>query len=244
MKSTMKFTRRFFATLFVASLLIGCSKDSVEGQPGPQGIQGEQGPQGPKGDQGEQGEPGSSTGQGDQGEPGEQGEQGATGPQGPKGDPGQDGQDGEDGANGEDGETGTANVIYSEWFDGDFDTDITNGFDVFEVDAPEITQEVLDTSVIFVFARSNTGAYFLLPVSFEGFLDENYWARIINAGTLQIGVEGMNGNNNIGEPFLNNLFRYIIIPGGVPSSGKSVTSQDYTKMSYEEIADLFDIPAE
>ncbi|MFD2563460.1 collagen-like triple helix repeat-containing protein [Aquimarina rubra] len=159
-----------------------------------------------------------------------EGEDGAIGPQG---------EQGEQGPQGEQGEPGTANVMYSDWIDSGFENDITDGFDAFNIDAPEITQEILDTGTILVYARSTTNTIYQVPVTFYGFLNESYFFRVINAGTLNIGVEGI-GTNNIGEPFLNDVFRYIIIPGGV-AINNSRSTEDFASMSYKEITTLFNI---
>ncbi|MGB7392941.1 MAG: hypothetical protein WA913_00970 [Pricia sp.] len=258
MKTSMNLTRRFLACLCIAGLVMACSQEDVsdgdigmQGPRGEQGVQGEPGPQGPKGDPGADG---SSTGQGAQGEQGEQGEQGDEGPkgdtgdqgpqgeqgdQGPKGDQGDQGEQGEQG---EQGATGTANVIYSDWIAAEFETDIADGFDNFSISAPEVTQEVLDTAVLLVFANSNSNTIFQLPISFHLNLRENYWFRVLNLGSINLGVEGIDGNNAIGNPFLNNEFRYVIIPGGVSASGKGEHSVNYAKLSYQEIIEMFDIP--
>lgn len=161
---------------------------------------------------------------------GDDGEDGATGPQG---------EQGPQGDQGEQGEIGTANVIYSDWIDSEFDNPVTDGFDSFSIDAPEVTQEILDSGTILVYANSNSNTIYQVPVSFHGILNENYWFRVINTGTISIGVEGI-GINNIGEPFLNNVFRYVIIPGGVSASAKSTVN--YSKMTYKEIIEHFNIP--
>ncbi len=159
-----------------------------------------------------------------------EGEDGAIGPQG---------EQGEQGSQGEQGEPGTANVIYSDWIDSEFENDITDGFDAFNIDAPEITQEILDTGTILVYARSTTNTIYQVPVTFYGILNESYFFRVINAGTLNIGVEGI-GTNNIGEPFLNDVFRYIIIPGEV-AGNNSKSVENLANMSYKELATLFNI---
>ena len=236
MKTSMKLTRRFFAFLIMASLIMSCTQDDVtEGAIGPQGPQGEQGEQGPKGDPGEDG---AAANQGIQGEQGEQGEQGPQGEQG------------EQGEQGPKGNTGTANVIYSDWIDSGFDDNITDDFDGFLIDAPKVTQEIIDTGVVLVYAKSNTNVYFTLPVTFYQGLNESYFVRINSPGSINIGVQGVEGNNVIGEPFLNNQFRYVIIPAGVPADTGGPGSLDsskaaalnYSKMSYEEIAERFNIP--
>ncbi len=64
MKTKMKFTKRFFSVLFIASLMMACSKDDgQDGATGPAGSQGEQGvagQDGADGTQGEQGETGTA----------------------------------------------------------------------------------------------------------------------------------------------------------------------------------------
>ncbi|WP_299435718.1 hypothetical protein [uncultured Aquimarina sp.] len=160
-----------------------------------------------------------------------EGEDGAIGPQG---------EQGEQGPQGDQGEPGTANVMYSDWIDSGFENDITDGFDAFNIDAPEITQEILDTGTILVYARSTTNTIYQVPVTFHGFLNENYFFRVITAGTLNIGVEGI-GINDIGEPFLNDVFRYIIIPGGA-TINNSKSLEDFKNMSYEDITAILNIP--
>lgn len=238
MKTSMNLVRRFFAFCIIASLIMSCSNDELEGPIGPQGQMGEQGLAGPEGPSGADGEalgvPGPQGGQGPEGTQGEQGPAGPQGQQGPGGAEGSEGQDGQQ------GETGTANVIYSDWIDGGFETDIADGFDAFNITAPEVTQTILDSGVILVFAKSNSNTVYPLPVTFFLTLNENYWYRVISLGIISVGVEAVENNNAIGNPFLNNQFRYVIIPGGVAASGKS--SIGFSKMTYEEVVAYFDIP--
>ena len=56
---------------------------------------------------------------------------------------------------------------------------------------------------------------------------------------LYIETTTTDGGTNLFTYF--NHYRYVIIPGGISSSGKS-TSIDYRKMSYEEIVAHFNIP--
>ena len=56
MKTKMKFYRRFFSALFIASLLMACSKDGNDGTNGAPGPQGEQGPAGADGADGQNGD--------------------------------------------------------------------------------------------------------------------------------------------------------------------------------------------
>ncbi len=170
------------------------------------------------------------------------GEDGADGAIGPAGPAGPQGIQGEAGEQGEPGEPGTANVIYSEWIPSGFDDPITDNFDQFELDVPQLTQTLQDSGVVLVYAREGIFTY-PVPVSFFGNIDENYTWRLltINTDIIAIRVNSTDGGV-IGTPFLNGEFRYILIPGGEPaSSGKSYTQADYQAMSYEEVATLFNI---
>jgi len=201
-------------TVVVLSIFI-FSCEGEDGATGPAGAQGPQGKQGLQVDQGTQGEQGS---QGDQGTQGEQGSQGDQGEQG------------------EQGETGTANVIYSEWIDSGFPLDITSSSDTFEIPAPQITEEISNSGVVLVYAQFRTFINVLgIPAVVA---NRSYYFNFI-PGTLNITVASLDGSNVGATSF--GSYRYVIIPGGVAAS-KSDATTDYTKMSYEEIVDLFNIP--
>lgn len=238
MKTDRKLRNRLLSILFIASLVFACSKDGEMGPIGPEGPQGEQGPPGPKGDPGVDG---TTANQGEQGPQGEQGEQG------PKGEQGEQGPKGEQGEQGPKGNTGTANVVYSDWIPSDFPETINNDFDQWEMFAPELTQEVHDTGVVLVFSRRGTTIY-PVPNTFFESIREHYEFRLldINDNLIAVRVFSTDGGN-IGSPFLNGDYRYVIIPGGIPSNtgpvlGSKSKRVDYTKMSYEEIAERFNIP--
>jgi len=263
MKTKMKIMRRFFSVLFIASLILACSKDGDIGPLGPQGSQGEQGPKGDKGDpgqdgtaanQGAQGEQGPTGPKGDPGEDGaaaNQGEQDEQGEQGPKGDQGEQGEQGsqgvqgpkgDQGAQGPKGDTGTANVIYSDWIDTEFPANIPSSGAGFDIDVPDLTKDILDKGTIMVYARNlvTTGwDYHALPF-ITGQNQHNF--RVEKEKVLRITVATLSGTptSQIGNPFFED-YRYVIIPGGQPATTKKAEALDYTKMSYEEIAALFDI---
>lgn len=196
MKTKMKLTKRFFGTLFIASLLMACSKDGNDGATGPQGAQGEQGPAGAQG---------------------------------------------ENGLDGADGQTGTANVIYSPWLDSGFNTPIASPVGSFSIDAPEITQEIIDSGIILVYGKDDGNVIYALPVTLHNSsTDETYYFSFEDPGILEIHVAEIN-SAFLNEIFIDNEFRYVIIPGGNPTSGKSASLVDYSKMTYEEIAAHFNI---
>lgn len=168
------------------------------------------------------------------------GEQGPVGPQGAQGEQGPQGPQGQDGADGAQGETGTANVIYSGWMVSEFDDNIIATGSGYNIDAPDLSQEIMDSGVILGFGKnipllSGTPDVFPLPFITSG---NNYYIRAEDPEILRISVESIDGNS-VGSTFFEE-YRYVLIPGGNPVSGKS--SIDYSKMSYEEIVELFNIP--
>lgn len=187
---------------------------SCEGEDGAIGPQGERGPQGEQGEPGESGEPGVNGDQGPQGNTGPQGDQG------PQGDP------------------GTANVMYSDWIQSPFPANITNVSLGFFIDDDTITEEIINSGVVLVYG-SSTNAFnqfvFALPHLSSG----NFYSfTITEVGMLGIFVESIN-NDPVGMPLFDK-YRYIIIPGSVLIN-KNQTSIDYTKLSYQEVIDLFNI---
>ncbi len=201
MKTKMKFTKRFFSVLFIASLMMACSKDD--------------------------------------------GQDGATGPAGSQGEQGVAGQDGADGAQGEQGNTGTANVVYSDWIPSEF-----NG-----MAAASTAEQLLvsfgvvefnrDTDVVLVYGRRPSNALFFdiyqLPFTLPS-QDEQYRYRLTQGSgftALRASHTNLVGGVNIFTFFSD--YRYVVIPGGISSSGK-VSSKDYSKMTYEEIVEHFNIP--
>jgi len=171
---------------------------------------------------------------------GTQGEQGSQGPQG------EQGSQGEQGDQGEQGETGTANVIYSDWIDSEFDNNIIATGSGFDIDAPDLTSDIINEGVVLVFGRNLPGLsspdIFQLPF----ITNSNFYSfRVEDAEVLRITIASIDGTS-IGTPFFED-YRYVIIPGGRPASGDgpggigTTREVDYTKMTYEEIIDLFGI---
>ena len=164
------------------------------------------------------------------------------------GEDGVDGQNGEQGPQGEQGETGTANVIYSDWFSSLFPDDIASTNYSFSVIAPDITDEIVENGLVIGYGRftSPTSADIRvveqLPFSF---FERNQFYSLsfstppaTNSERAFISLRSMDGSP-IGEPFFEE-YRYVIIPGGIPASGKS--SVNYNIMGYKEICTYFDIP--
>jgi hypothetical protein len=61
-------------------------------------------------------------------------------------------------------------------------------------------------------------------------------------GFIALYVEALNtvGGTNLFTYF--DDYRYVIVPGGVSTSGKSASATDFTKMSYDELIAYFNIP--
>ena len=167
----------------------------------------------------------------------EDGEDGAIGPQGPQGEQGASGPQGEQG---EQGETGSANVIFSDWIATTLPDPIASNTAIFNMAAPELSAEIRDSGVILVYGRAFTTDVYGLPATFNsvGFNETHYY-RIDTIGEISIRINSIDGAD-IGARLFND-YRYILIPGGIPASGKS-TPLDYAKMTYEEIVELFNIP--
>ncbi|MEM9077828.1 MAG: hypothetical protein AAGC43_12345 [Bacteroidota bacterium] len=177
----------------------------------------------------------------------EDGETGPAGPQGPQG------EQGAQGPQGEQGEPGTANVIYSGWIDSEFDNNIISISASFSIDAPLMTDEIINEGVILVFGRSNPAPVtndtdvYQLPIVFGAALQQSHYFRAEEAGQLDIVVVANEEGEPVGTPFFGE-YRYVLIPGGTPTGGSDPgdlttksDSLDYSKMSYEEISELFNI---
>ncbi len=179
---------------------------------------------------------------GEDGAIGPQGSQGEQGLQGTTGASGETGTDGEDGAQGIQGEPGTANVVYSDWITLDFGETPINETSVSQnIDVPDLTQEIKDNGVVLVYSRRILGGsyhYFTLPyhrysTNFQYF-SHKFFAHV---NRINISITSIDGNPIFAAYFTE--FRYVILPGGIPVSGKRAI--DYSKMSYEKITAHFEI---
>jgi len=158
----------------------------------------------------------------------EDGQDGAIGPQGVQGDPGQDGADGTDGVD------GNANVLYSDWFtvtqsdwSGIGGTKIT-----FTQSTSDLTEEITDTGVVLVYHRFNNQTR-QLPYTYS----PNGLHLVYKFVPGSFTIEGFHLDASAISAISPLDFRYIIIPGGVPTAGKG--ARDFTKMTYEEVMDHF-----
>ena len=189
---------------------------------------------------------------------GDDGVDGATGPQGAQGTAGtdgvdgtdgtngEDGTDGEEGTDGEDGAVGTANVIYSDWIDNGFPFPINAPSSSFDIEAPNLQQEIIDNGVVMVFGRTPSGAFvYQLPIVFGASVQISYYFRV-ELETVSIRAANMREGEDLVSLISFAEYRYVIIPGGREAGGGGgITSKakiDYTTLTYAEIAAHFNIP--
>jgi hypothetical protein len=180
-------------------------------------CEGPTGPEGPIGMQGEQGE---------QGPEGEQGEQGEQGPEG------------------EQGEPGTANVIYSDWMQlGDVSTEadttlVFRNYAMYNISAPDLSQEILDQGTIMVYYRLS-GLTLPLPLTLAGLSGSD--ASVSITFTIfepeQITILSQQLDNTTFTLNLSTEFRYVLIPGEEPAESLMELLYDYDRM-----IDRFDLP--
>jgi hypothetical protein len=189
---------------------------------------------------------------GDDGEDGAMGLQGIQGDQGNQGDQGDQGNQGDQGDTGDTGDTGTANVIYSDWIETDFLLPGAQDNNLQGIGTFTPSELNIDQDVVLVYGRRVGGDPFFegiyaLPYFFSS--QNEYYGFVFTEGgsgnfSLQVRVHTTDGGTNLFTFF--NHFRYVIIPGGV--SGKSTSNtnnsliDDYTKLSYNEIIELLNIP--
>ena len=150
-----------------------------------------------------------------------------------------EGPTGPQGEQGEQGEPGTANVIYSEWTtlssawrDSTF---FGNNYKVNHLSTTDITQDVIDNGVVLCYAKYQTH---VVPLPYNG---ETYILSFeldLNKIIFTTLKTDYTGGATLSSSF---MYRYVVIPGGVLSTATKSTV-DYTKLSYEQICLLFNIP--
>ena len=158
---------------------------------------------------------------------------GDPGPAGPQGPAGPTGPTGATGAPGATGATGTANVIYSNWTN----VTMTNTGPFWEglLNAPGITQTVLDRGVVNVYLRNENSQIFQLNYSSPG---GNYIHYFLTVGLITI-------RSSVNSSY---AYRYVIIPGGVSggrfTSGALIgySTEQIKSLSYDDLCKLLNIP--
>ncbi|MBK9509943.1 MAG: collagen-like protein [Cytophagaceae bacterium] len=200
----MKSYKNTFHLAICLTLITFLSCTGPQGEVGPQGAKGDSGSVGPRGETGAAGTNGANGLPGATGATGPRGESGATGPQGPKGD------------------AGNANVFYSEWIS--LKSNILPSRETI-INAPKITQEVLNNSDIRMFINIDGGVR-ALP-----YRELDYYSKL---GQILVTIN-INGIINAGLKV-----RYVITQGGINIGfGRKKVLES---MSYEEVKTLYNIP--
>lgn len=134
---------------------------------------------------------------------------------GPKGDPGTigpKGDKGDEGDTGPQGEKGTANVIYSNWMDFDWNANDDLTFKQMTIDVPEITEEFLEEGgvvLLYLKANSSTGLTVMVQLPYLSGNDHLYAAvAIVPSGTIPsvdfengiiINLESIDGTTEVAD---------------------------------------------
>lgn len=125
------------------------------------------------------------------------------GPQGPVGEQGPPGEPGAKGPSGDPGASGTIKVITSDWLSFPFTGSGRNWTGT--INAPEITQEVLDKGTVAVYYFLNNQFIYKLP--YKGTYASTNWVKAnVSLGTITI-----QSTTNL---TVNTKFRYVITPPG------------------------------
>jgi hypothetical protein len=163
-----------------------------------------------------------------------------TGDKGAPGDPGEQGIQGIQGIQGVPGDPGTANVIYSNWatLPGSWRDSLLNGSDlkVKHTNDAHITQAIIDQGLVLCYFKWANNVY---QMPYTGIsLGVNYtMTHTLNVGRVIWAL--FTHDNSAATTFNSSVpFRYIIIPGGVPTK----STLDYSKLSYEDLCYELGIP--
>jgi hypothetical protein len=159
------------------------------------------------------------------------------------------GDDGKDGINGTNGESGTANVIYSNWINQNWNTENGEYYKMMDINEPKITDEIINNGTVLGFWKFSSQSYVVSLPDISNHTSSNYKRDIyFFSGKIRFTMSRFNwdqpmvdlwvsGDATSGVP----QYRYVIIPGGT-LAGRGVARPDYSKMTYQEICTMFNIP--
>lgn len=182
--------------------------------------------------------------------------EGDEGPAGPKGDKGDQGVPGDQGDQGIQGEPGTANVICSEWIKlaGEWrDSAFYGDCKVNHINVEQLTSDIINDGVVLCYYKSVSMSVIpgptpvvnvqLLPLTGRSGDDNftlDFWLKTGRITFRAFTHDNSRNYSPDGSPVYWPVFRYVLIPGGVAATAKKSTL-DFTKLSYEEVCELFDI---
>jgi hypothetical protein len=165
---------------------------------------------------------------------------GDPGPAGPQGQQGIVGEKGAQGPEGEKGDPGTANVIYSEWLDLEWNGINDPDYKTMRIQEPMITSEFVEKGgVSLFFIRAvNEDITIVIPIPYQFGNVNLFSATQIISGVTTLGLIALSQD---GSPISEDQFaglkvRYVLIPGGTLTTGGRVS------YSYESLQNLYNIP--
>lgn len=150
------------------------------------------------------------------------GEDGMDGLQGPPG---------EQGVAGEVGSTGTVAFFYSDWIPSELPNPLESSIVSFNIESELFTTDIKENGTILVYTRLTSGEIHPLPLTVPA-AGQIYDYRITDTDVMRVSVVREEGAS--ATPLIESV-RYIIIPGTEQETGKA-PAQDFSKMSYSEVA--------
>jgi hypothetical protein len=138
---------------------------------------------------------------------------------------------GDDGAK---GDTGTANVMFSPWLDVDYSPTLNNAGDTViwfgTIPAPKLTKAILDSGVVKVYINIGSSAdplIFPLPITdLYALTNISQLGMYLTVGNIELYCDIDAGTVTSGGA-KQGQYRYVIIPGGVPTGRSAVNWNDY-----------------
>lgn len=189
----------------------------------------------------------------DDGDPGPKGDQGIAGVVGEKGDPGEEGPQ---------GPAGTANVIYSEWLDFDWNISDESAFKSMAIEDAAITEDFFeDGGIVLSYLKGSSPDVTITTVMLPYISDASYMnaspfvlptatppldftnGMLVNLSSFD-GVSAVDDYQDVSGS-VDYDFRYILIPGGIKLEdyeGSDAGKSGKKNYDYETIARRFNIP--
>ncbi len=164
-------------------------------------------------------------------------EDGTEGPQGPQG------------TQGPQGDPGTANVMYSEWLDQDWNFTNSANFKTMLVNDTNITNSFLENGgIVLGFFRFQENVPYQLP--YQNFASNNvrtcYPVHFTSEGNVRFSIQSTDGTaltdnevNGSGSG-INAQYKYVLIPGGIALKAAR-SSLKWEDLSYKEVCDQLGI---
>lgn len=156
--------------------------------------------------------------------------EGPTGPDGPQGPQGEQGPEGPEGQQGPQGEPGTANVIYSDWMNIDWNRDDGATFKSMYIEESRVLDDFMAQGTIIAYVKQEaSGASVVVPLPILLGTDFIYFG-IADAPTENIeGILIVNTSTDGSDvsSLADFQVRYILIPDGVPAKMKDGFLKDY-----------------